>query len=158
MEYSLEKDSIASASAVRFQRASVAFLSVVAVSFNTPIPAYFIALTAGLDVLVSPKAELLGLFYRTVLKRIVKRDLFSFKHIFPGSFLLDPDAERFIFFIYIAFQGLGIFLYNLGIKWWTVPVAIVAAGTTMSAATGICLMAFMYALVKEWKNKPYAAS
>lgn len=152
MEYLQDPEMIAAASEARFQRMTIAILCMIAVVLNTPIPAYFILFTSLLAVVFSSKAEIIGLFYTEILKRILQRDLFGFAHIFPGSFLLDDETNRFIYYIYIVLQSIGIILYHLGTMWWVVPVAIVAAGTTLAATTGICGMAFLYALTKEWRQ------
>lgn len=152
MNHSYSSENNMLASGVRFQRSSIALLSFIAVVFNTPIPSYFIILTSFIAICFSPRSELLRLFYAKVIRKLLGRDLFSFKHIFPGSFLLDVSVERFIFSGLLTAQGLGVVMYHLGIKWWVVPIAFAAGAKTLSATIGICIMAYAYALVAEWRK------
>jgi hypothetical protein len=139
--------------ATRFQRVSIAAFCTIAVLLETPIPVYLVLASAVLAFFFSTRFELFVLFYKNVLKKILGRELFTFTHISPGAFLLDFEAERFIFLGMGICLGCGVALYHAGITWWYVPVAVVATFMTLSATAGICLMAFVYAGWKKYKMK-----
>jgi len=48
--------------------------------------------------------------------------------------------------IFLAF---ALYLYSAGYTLWVIPVAIVAAGTSLSATTGICLMGLTFIQAKK---------
>ncbi len=139
--------------ATRFQRVSIASLCTIAVLLKTPIPVYLVLTSAVIAIFFSTRFELFVLFYKNVLRKILGRELFTFTHVSPGAFLLDFEAERFIFSCMTVCLGSGVALYHAEVMWWFVPVAIVATFMTLSATAGICLMAFAYAFWREFKRK-----
>ena len=141
--------------ATRFQRVSIASLCTIAVLLKTPIPVYIVLTSAVIAIFFSTRFELFVLFYKNVLRKVIGRELFTFTHISPGAFLLDFEAERFIFSGLTICLGCGAALYHAGMTWWYVPVAVVATFMTLSATAGICLMAFVYAGWKKYKMKRY---
>lgn len=133
-----------SAEASRFQRSYIALSCILAVLSNEPGLLYPVMLSVVMTLLISTRYEPSVLFYRYFLVKIIGRDLWRISQDASGKYLLGNTAEKFIFAVLGSFVFAGLYLAAHGAAFWMVPVAIVAAGTSLAATTGICLMGLVF--------------
>lgn len=132
-----------SAEASRFQRTYISLSCIFTVFFDEPMILYPLMVSTVIALLTSTRYEPSVLIYRALVK-ILGRDLWKISEDNSGKYLLGNSAEKFIFTVMGCFLLGGIYLEQIGAHLWIVPVAIVAAGMTLAATTGICFMGLAY--------------
>ncbi len=132
------------AEASRFQRAGIALCTLLAVMLNEHRLLYPILISFGISLLTSTRFDPFVLFYRHVLVKILGKDPWPITEDATGKYLLGNAAEKFIFSMMVLVLLSALFLYAHGSQYWVIPAAIVAAGTSLSATTGICLMGLAF--------------
>jgi len=142
-----------SAEASRFQRSYIALCCIFAVLFKEPGILYPVMVSTLITLLSSTRYEPSVLFYRYILIKVLGREPWPISEDASGKYLLGNSAEKFIFTVMGLFVFAGLYLQACGAGFWIVPVAIVAAGTSLAATTGICLMGVSYIQVRKLFSK-----
>lgn len=133
-----------SAEASRFQRSYVALCTILAIVLNEHRLLYPPMVSIGILLVTSSRFEPSVLFYRYVLIKILGKDPLPITEDATGKYLLGNAAEKFIFSVMGLVLLSALFLYTHGSQYWIIPAAIVAAGTSLAATTGICLMGLAF--------------
>lgn len=138
-----------SAEASRFHRTYVALSCILAVLFNTPGILYPVMVFTAVALVTSSRFEPTILFYRFVLVRILGRDPWRITEDGSFKYLLGNAAEKFISTVMSVFLFAGLYLQSCGATFWIVPVAVVAAGMTLAATTGICVVGLAFVQARK---------
>ncbi len=138
------------AEASRFHRFYMALCSILAVLLNEPIYLYPVVVSILMLVIFSSRYEPSMLFYKHVLLKITGRHPWPIPEDIAGRYLVGRIAEK----VNCASVGmiilLGLVLEALGFSLWVVPVAIVAAGISLAATTGVCLLGILVAKIGKF--------
>lgn len=138
-----------SAEASRFQRSYIALSCILAVLFKEPAALYPVMVSTLITLLSSTRFEPSVLFYRHILIKVLGREPWPISEDASGKYLLGNGAEKFIFTVMGLFIFVGLYLQACGAGFWIVPVAIVAAGMSLAATTGICMMGVSYIQMRK---------
>jgi hypothetical protein len=133
-----------SAEASRFQRFFIALSCILAVFVDDPRFIFPLMVSTVITLLTSTRFEPSVLIYRYIITKIFRRDLWKISEHGSGKYLLGNSAEKFIFTVMGLFLFLGIYLQHSGAGFWVIPVAMVGAGMSLAATTGICFMGLAY--------------
>ncbi len=142
-----------SAGASRFQRSYIALSCILAVLFKEPRILYPVMVFTLITLISSTRYEPSVLFYRHILIKIIGREPWPISECASGKYLLGNSAEKFMFSVMGLFLFAGLYLQACGAGFWVVPVAIVAAGTSLAATTGICLMGLAFIQARKLFSK-----
>ena len=143
-----------SAEASRFHRAFVAMSCITAVLINEPRVLYPVLLFTAVALVTSSRYEPTILFYRHLLVQGLGGDPWKIQEDDTGKYLLGNAVEKFVFTVMSLFLLAGLYLQARGAEFWIVPVAVVAAGMTLAATTGICLMGLCFVQMRKLFARP----
>ncbi len=142
-----------SAEASRFQRAYIAASCILAVFVGDPRFIYPLMVSIVITLLTSTRFEPSVLIYRYIIVKALRRDIWKISEDGSGKYLLGNSAEKFIFTVMGSFLFLGIYLQHIGAGFWIIPMAMVGAGMSLAATTGICFMGLAYVHMIKLFNK-----
>jgi hypothetical protein len=132
------------AEASRFQRFYIALLCILAVLLDDPRFIYPVTVSVVVILLSSTRYEPSVLFYRHVVFRVIGQHPWPIAPDAGGKYLLGHGTEKFVFAVMGFLLALAIYLSETRFDLWVVPVAAMAAGVSLAATTGICLMGIVY--------------
>ncbi len=141
-----------SAEATRFQRSGIALCTILAVMLNEHRFLYPVFASIVISLATSSRFEPSILFYRYMLVKILGKDPWPISEDATGKYLLGNAAEKFIFTMMGLVLLSALLLYTHGSQYWVIPAAIVAAGTSLAATTGICLMGLAFIQARKLVN------
>lgn len=138
-----------SAEASRFHRASLAICCILSVLLNEPMYLYPVVFSTFILVIFSSRFEPFMLFYKYVMVKIIGRDPWPISEEVAGRYLMGRLAEKIncssVGIIILAALALKFF----GLSIWVVPVAVIAAGISLAATTGVCLIGILTAKIEK---------
>ena len=142
-----------SAEASRFQRIYLALSCILAVFIDEPAFIYPLMVSIVITLITSTRFEPSVLIYRYILVKLYGKEIWNISEHNSGKYLLGNSAEKFIFTVMGLFLFGGLYLQSLGADFWIFPVAMVAAGMSLAATTGICFMGLAYIHTRKLFSK-----
>ncbi len=142
----------ACAEASRFQRFYIALSSILAVLLDDPRYIYPVSVSVAVVLLVSTRYEPSVLFYRHVVFRIFGGHPWPIAPNARAKYLLGHGTDKFVFAVMGVMLALAVYLSQAQFDLWLVPVAVIAAGSSLAAVTGICFMGIVYLKLRKERS------